>query len=72
MYLLRKIIFHFLSKEKISYFPGKKYHLSRYTRRIIFQGNFFWKDHVLGAFEENIIFPIYFLRKIIFHFSSKE
>ena len=33
---------------------------------------FFWKDHVFGAFKENIIFPCIFLRKIIFHFPPKE
>ena len=60
MYLLRKIIFHFPSKEKISCFPGKKYHLSKYTRKIIFQRNLFGKTMFSGHFEENIIFPCIF------------
>ena len=60
MYFLRKIIFHFPSKEKISYFPAKKYHFSS-ERKIIFQLNDFWKDHLFGAFEENIsYFHVFF------------
>ena len=33
---------------------------------------FFWKGHLFRTFEENVIFPCIFLRKIIFHFPSKE
>ena len=67
MYLLRKIIIHFLSMffGKNTIFPDNK-------RNIIFQRDYFWKDHIFGAFEENIIFPFIFLRKIIFHFPSKD
>ena len=72
MYSLRKIVFHFPSKEKISYFPEKKNISPDNTRKIKFQLDFFWKDHLFGAFEESIIFPCIFSRKIIFHFPFKE
>ena len=69
MYFLRKIIFHFPSKEKISYFPEKKHHLSK---KVHIPYDFYYKDYLFGAFEENIIFPCIFVAKIIFHFPSKE
>ena len=62
LYFLRKIIFHFSSKEKISYFLEKNTIFPDNTRKIKFQRDFFWKDHLFGAFEENIIFPYIFLR----------
>ena len=71
MYFFRKIIFHFPSKEKISYFPEKNTIFPDNTRKILFQRSVFWKDHLFGSFEENIIFPCIFLRKIIFCFLSK-
>ena len=71
MYFLRKIIFHFPFKEKISYFPENTIFRDN-TRKILFQRNFFWKDCLFGAFEENIMFSCIFLRKITFHFTSKE
>ena len=77
MYFLRKIIFHFLSKEKISCFLGKKYHLlsSDNTRKIIFQWNFFEKTLFskdlkkmlyFHVFEERSSFMICLKNKIIF------
>ena len=56
MYFLRKINFYFPSKEK-TIFSGKKNTIFLdNTRKIIFQCNFFWKDHLFGTFEENMIF----------------
>ena len=72
MCFLRNIIFHFLSKETISYFSEKSTIFSDYTKKIMFQHNFFLKDHLFGAFEKNIIFPFTILTKIMFHFPSKE
>ena len=70
MYFSRKIIFYFPSVEEISFFREES--LDR--RKIIFQCNFFWKDHLFRTFEEYIIFPFFFffLRKISsFIFSQK-
>ena len=77
MYFLIKIIFffHFLPKEKITYFiEEKKYHLSRYYKKDHVQARIFWRNHLFRTFERNIIFPgifwIIFLlclkKKIIF------
>ena len=71
MYFLRKIIFHFPSKEKISYFSKKKNHLSRCTRKIVFQRDFFWKDHLFRTFEENTIFPCILSERSPFIFCLK-
>ena len=57
MYFLRKIIFRFPPKEKISYFPQKNTIFPDNTRKTLFQRNFFWKDRLFGTFEENVIFP---------------
>ena len=60
MYFLKRVIPHFPSKEKISYFRGKELSGKRNTifldntRKIIFQCNFFLKDHLFRTFEKNI------------------
>ena len=33
------------------------------TKKIIFECNFFWTDHLFRTFEENLIFPYFNLRK---------
>ena len=76
------VIFPCISWERSSciFLPKKKYHIFREkntifpdnTRKIIFQRDFFWKDYLFGAFEENIVFSCIFLRKTVFHFPSKE
>ena len=71
MYFLRKVISHFLPNEKISCFREKNTVFPDNTRKIMSQRGPFWKDHLFRKFEENIIFPCIFLRKIIFHFPSK-
>ena len=58
-YLLRKIIFHFPTKEKISYFP-ENYHLSRYTRKIIFQRYFFGKTMFSEHLKKISYFHVFF------------
>ena len=58
-YFLRKIIFDFPLKEKISYSPEKSNIFPEIQKDQI-PVQFFWKDHVFGAFEENIIFPCIF------------
>ena len=70
MYFLRKTIFHFPSKEKISHFPEKNTIFPDNIRKIIFQRDFFWKDHLFGAFEENIIFPCIFFERDHLSFSA--
>ena len=72
MYFLGKTIFHFPSKEKVSYFRKKSPHFSRQYNKDNVSVRFFWKDNLFGAFEKIIVFPCLFLRKIIFHFPSKE
>ena len=64
MYFLRKIIFHFPSKEKISYFPEKNTIFPVNTRKIIFQHNFFEKSIFSEHLEkENMVFrTVVFLR----------
>ena len=70
-FLIKIIFFHFPPKEKI-YFLEKKKHLSRYYKKDHVQARIFWKNYLFRTFEENIIFPDIFLRKIIFRFVSKE
>ena len=58
-------------------FSGKRNVIFRHNKRkILFQCIFFffffWKDHLFRTFEEYIIFPCIFLRKIVFHFPPKE
>ena len=69
MYFLRKIIFHFPSKVKISYFPEKNTIFPDNTKKMIFQWDFFLKDHLFGAFEEIIVFPCIFFEKDHLSFS---
>ena len=68
----------FLEKDRLSLssqgknmFSEKKNIFPDNTRKVMSRWGSFWKDHLLGTFEENIIFPCIFLRKIIFHFPSK-
>ena len=72
-YIQKIPYFHvFLEKDDLSFSVQKKTPITPdNTRKIIFQFEFFWKDHLFGAFEENIIFPCIYLRKIIFHFPSR-
>ena len=62
----------FFVPKKISYFRGKKCYLSSWCKKDYIPMQFFWKDHLSGTFEEYIIFPSIFLRKINFHFPPKE
>ena len=52
-------------------FSGKNAIFPNNTRKIMCRRSPFWKDHFFRKFEENIILPCIFLRKIIFHFPSK-
>ena len=73
MYFLRSMFFHFLSKEKISYFRVKKLSSFQiiqersYSSVIFFGKTIFW-EHL----KKISYFHVFFLRKIIFHFLSKE
>ena len=58
--------------KKYSIFEKKKCHLSSWYKKDHIPVQFFWKDHLFGTFEEYIIFPCIFLRKIIFHIPPKE
>ena len=71
LHFLGKAASHFLPREKISCFRGKSTIFPDKTIKIKCQRGPFWKDHLFRKFEENIIFPCIFLRKIIFHFPSK-
>ena len=75
MYFLRKITFYVPSKEKTSYFQKRKRNtiFPDITKRIIFQCDFFWKDHLFRTFEENIVFPFFFffLERLSFLFRLK-
>ena len=71
MYFLRSS-FSFRPKKNYYIFQKKKYYHSRWYKKDYIQALFFWKGHLFGAFEENIIFPCIFLRKIIFHFPPKD
>ena len=72
VYFLRNVISlsHLPSREKISRLREKNTTFPDSTRKIISQRDPFWKDHLFRTFEENIIFPCIFFRKIIFHFPS--
>ena len=63
MYLLRKTVFHFLSKEKISYFSEKN------TRKIIFQRKLFWKRPSFQGIWKKYHISIYFFEKDRLSFS---
>ena len=71
MCFLRKILLHFPSKEKISYFLEKKCYLSRYHKKDHIPARSFWKDYLFEAFEENIIFPCIFWERSSFIFRLK-
>ena len=71
MYFLRKIIFHFSSKEKYHILRKKNTIFPDNTIKIILQRNFFWKDHLFGAFEKNVIKPCIFLERSSFIFRLK-
>ena len=71
MYFLRKIIFHFPSKEK-NKFSGEKIPSSRIIQERSYSSANFWKGRLFRTFEGNTIFPCIFLRKILFHFPSGE
>ena len=47
---LRKIIFHFLPKEKGDIFGEKKYHLSLWYKTDHIPVQFLWKDHLFRTF----------------------
>ena len=66
MSFLRKIIFHFPSKKKNHIFWRKSTTFPDNTKKIIFQRDFFWKDQLFAAFEENIIFPCILFYLFIF------
>ena len=68
LYFLRKIIFHFPSKEKTSYFPEKYAIFPGNTRKILYQGDFFRKGNLIGAFEKNIIVSCIFWERSSFIF----
>ena len=71
MYFLRKIIFNFSSKRKISYFPGKKYHLSRCHKKAHIQARLFLEMLSFRAIWRKYHISMYFFEKYHFHFSSK-
>ena len=71
MYFMRKIILQFASKEKI-YFREKEILSSQILQKRSCSSTIFWKDHLFRTFEENIISPCMFLRKIKFPFLSKK
>ena len=58
------------SREKTPHFREKNTTFPESTRKIISQRDAFWNDNLFRLFEENIIFPCIFFRKIIFHFPS--
>ena len=68
-----------LGRSSFIFCPKKKYHIFRgkdtifpdNTRKTIFQGDFFWKYHLFGVFEENIIFPCIFWERSSFIFRPK-
>ena len=73
MYFLRKIIFHFPSKEKLSYFLEKRNTIvPDITKKIIFQCDFCGKTIFSEHLKKPSYFHVFFLRKIIFPFPSKE
>ena len=60
MYFLRKTVFHFLPREKISCFREKNTIFLDNTRKIMCRCGPFWKDHLFRKFEENVTFPYVF------------
>ena len=66
MYFLKKAASHFLPREKMSFFREKNTIFPDDTRKIMCRRGPFWNDHLFWKVEENIIFPCFFLRKIIF------
>ena len=60
MYLLGKAVFHFLPDEKRSCFREKNTIFPDNTKKIMCRRGPFWKDHLFGRPEENIIFPCIF------------
>ena len=61
MYFLKKIIFHFLSKGKISYFPEKNTIFPDNTRKITFKYDFFFAKTIFsGHLKEISYFLIFF------------
>ena len=72
-FLIKIIFFHFPAKEKIPYFLEKRNTMfPDITKKIVFRGEFLGKT----IFSENLkkisYFQVFFLRKIIFPFVSKE
>ena len=57
MCFLRKIIFHFPSKKKSHVFGKNEIPSFQTLQKRYIPVRFFWKDHILETFEENIIFP---------------
>ena len=73
MYFLRKIIFHFPSKEKISYFLEKTPPIfPDLQERSYSSAIFFGKTIFSGHLKKISYFHVFFWRKIIFHFLFKE
>ena len=72
MYFLRKIIFHFPSKEKISYFPEKNTIFSDDTKKSIFQCDlFFGKTIFPGHLKKISYFHVFFWERSSFIFRLK-
>ena len=71
MYFLRRIIFHFPSKEKISFFRGTKPSF-QIIQEISYSRQIFLKRPSFQNIIKISYFHVFFSRKIIFHFLSKE
>ena len=72
MYFLRKIIFHFPSKEKISYLKRKKIPPFQIIQeRSYSSAILLGKTIFSGHLKKISCFHVFFMRKIIFHFPSK-
>ena len=73
MYFLRKIIFHFRSKEKLLYFPGKNTIFPDNTRNIIFQCNFLLleRPYFRGIYRKYYISTYFFWERSSFIFRLK-
>ena len=67
IYFLGRTSPHFVPKEKIC-FQEKDAIFPDNTKNIMCRHGPFWKVHLFRKFEENIIFPCIFFRKIIFVF----
>ena len=73
LHLLRKIIFHFPSKEKISDFQVKKIQSSHITEERSYSSAIFFVRLSFQNMKEISYFHVFFfLRKFIFHFLSKD